>query len=531
MDQSSKSGIISPLLYALTLSLGMFLGFKLHDSIKKQMHSKSNTESNLHDLIKLISDKYVDSLDEKVLYKSGIEGVLSHLDPHTVYIPKEELGRVNEELEGHFYGIGVEFFIYKDTVIISNVLQDGPCYKTAMHPGDKLISINDSVVAGVRMSDENIIGKIRGRINTPIKLGLLHPDCKKENLTVHRNSIPIKSVPAAFMLTKTTGYILIRMFSETTYDEFVEAFQKLKEKGIENLIIDVRDNPGGYMNAVAKIADEFIADNHVLISTKGKNRKEEFNTERKGLFEEGKIAVLINENSASASEILAGVIQDLDRGLILGRRSFGKGLVQEQFELPDGAALRITTARYYLPSGRCIQRSYANGKSSYKDDLIQRYHHGELTTKDSLEKHTTQKAFLTLKKRKVYGDEGITPDVFVALDTATTTNLRRFYEQHVASLFSTSYYYLHPSLFSPYPSMEDFVLNFKPDLEMQQRFTNFLISQGFEQNQISLYWQSTKVQNLLKAEFAKLRYSYNGYYRSSLEQDQMIQRALDSFAN
>lgn len=509
----------------------MFLGFKLHDSIKKQIYSRDNAESNLQDLIHLIEEKYVDSLDAKSLYKSGIEGVLSNLDPHTVYIPKEELGRVNEELEGHFFGIGVEFFIYNDTVFISNVLQDGPCDKTSMRAGDKLIKLNDSLIAGIKIDDEKIISKIRGRQNTSLKLDLLHPDGKYESIEVKRNSIPIKSVPAAFKMNQNTGYILIRMFSETTYDEFIDALQQLKLKGINQLIIDVRDNPGGYMNAVAKIADEIIADKHVLISTRGKNRHEELKTERDGLFEKGKIAILINENSASASEILAGVIQDLDRGVVIGRRSYGKGLVQEQFELPDGAALRITTARYYLPSGRCIQRSYANGKQDYKKDIYQRYHHGELMIQDSSHKHTNTKSFLTLKKRKVYGDEGITPDLFVALDTNTSSGLRGFYEKHLATLFCTSYLYIHPELTSPYATIEEFAQHFTPDSEMQKSFNQFILTQGFTEYQSLAFWNSSKIQNLIKAEFAKLRFAYNGYYRLINEQDEMVQQALISFKN
>ena len=503
----------------------MFIGFKLHDSIKRQTYAGERKESNLHDLIKLIEDKYVDSLDGNTLYKSSIEGVLSHLDPHTVYIPKEELGRVNEELEGHFFGIGVEFFMYKDTVVISNILKNGPCYNTAMHAGDKLIRINDSLVAGKKISDETIISKIRGRQHTAIKLGLLHPDGKAENLTIKRNSIPIKSVPAAFMMDNKTGYILIRMFSETTYDEFAEALSELKKKGLENLIVDVRDNPGGYMDAVAKIADEMIEGEHVLISTKGKNRKEELKSGRQGLFEKGKVAVLINENSASASEILAGVIQDLDRGVVIGRRSYGKGLVQEQFELPDGAALRITTARYYLPSGRCIQRSYANGKSDYKDDIYQRYHDGELMHQDSMKKQHHTKEYLTLKKRTVYGDEGILPDQFVAMDTSTSTLLKGFYEKHIASLFCTSYLYSHPSAFAAYTNLDEYSTQFRPTPEMQKDFTQFLTAQGINQAESTAYWNSPKIQNLIKSEFAKLKFAYNGYYKVSNEMDATIKMA------
>lgn len=506
--------------------MGMLLGYKLHDSLGRQSLANQGNSHNLNYLIKLLEKKYVDTLNSDALYTSGIEGILSNLDPHTVYIPKENLERVNEELEGHFYGIGVEFFVYNDTVCISNILKDGPSFNTSLHAGDRILKINDSVIAGRKLSQENIIKKIRGRQNTSVKLTVLHPDATTEIVNITRNSIPIHSVPAYFKLNNNTGYILISVFSETTYDEFVAALKVLKSKGIEKLVIDVRNNPGGYMNAVTKIADELIAGKHTLLKTKGKNHSEELKTQIDGIFEQGQIAILINENSASASEILAGVIQDLDRGIIIGRRSYGKGLVQEQYELPNGAAIRITTARYYLPSGRCIQRSYADGNEQYKDDIHQRFVKGELNKKDTSFLQQNKDPFLTLNKRVVYGDEGINPDIFVPLDTFSYKSLHNFYEKRVASLFCTSYYYKQPNLFKNLKSVEEFNSKFTLDNNMATDFFKFIILLGFTSNEATTFWNSSKVQALLKAEFAKLAFEYSGYYVVTSQYDSIVNTSL-----
>jgi carboxyl-terminal processing protease len=320
------------------------------------------------------------------------------------------------------------------------------------------------------------------------------------------------------------------MFSENTYDEFKTALQDLIKKGINNLIIDVRDNPGGYMDAVANIADEMISGDHTIIQTKGKNREDELRTHIDGQFENGKVVILVNENSASASEILAGVIQDLDRGIVVGRRTYGKGLVQEQFVLPDRSAIRITTARYYLPSGRCIQRSYKNGKANYKKDIFNRFEHGELTNSDSTNHTNLQDTFYTTSKKIVFGNEGITPNYFVSLDTSQAQSLNSFYETHLASGFTSSYYYANKNEFNTYTTAEVFAKDFALTHKQLDALKLYVHSLGFSNSMSNFYLNSSKIQSIIKAEFAKLQFGYNGYFASLAQQDEMILKAISLLA-
>ncbi len=530
LDLQNKQQFNTPILFSIVLILGMFIGYKLSDSINKQRRRSTQSERNLNDLIQLITDKYVDSLDANHLYKDGVNGILSNLDPHTVYIPQEELARVNEELEGSFYGIGVEFFILKDTLHISSIMQGGPSEKTQLRPGDKVIKIDNQLIAGKKIEDDSIISLIRGPLNTDVKLTIIHPDKQIDSLNINRSIIPIKSVTTSFKINKETGYILIRMFSENTYEEFKTALTNLKNEGIKNLIIDVRDNPGGYMDAVANIADELIGGEHTLISTKGKNRQEELSSHINGMFETGQVAILINENSASASEILAGVIQDMDRGTLIGRRTYGKGLVQEQFELPDHSAIRITVARYYLPSGRCIQKSYENGKEEYKKDIYNRYTHGELIHQDSNQHKSIKKLFYTADKQIVYSNEGITPDVFVAIDTTINAKLRSFYENRIASDFASIYFYKHNKEFSQYASVENFVSTFSFSPEMNKELDLYYKNYGLNTIGFNDSKSFAKMQHSIKAEFGKLLFHNNGYYATLVQDDAMIEIALKQFA-
>lgn len=424
----------------------MFLGYKMSLSFKHQNHSSKNPQ--LDALIELIDQHYVDSLNTDTLYQNGIEGILQTLDPHTVYIPKQELILANEELQGEFYGIGIEFYIWKDTVRVAYVMKDGPSASSPLKPGDKIISIDGQNVCGKKLSSEIVIQKIRGQHQSEVNLGMLHPDQTSYTCRIKRDQVAIRTINSSFLLDPGTGYISIRMFSETTAQEFHHALQTLLQQGIKKLVIDVRGNPGGYMDAVTQIADELIAGKHLLIQTKGKSSHEEVFSSKEGLFEKGDLAVLIDENSASASEILAGIIQDLDRGVVVGRRSYGKGLVQEQYDLPDQSAIRITIARYYLPSGRCIQKDYSEGKMHYHEDIYKRYQHGELVNADSVRHSASNKEiFHTTQQRTVYAHEGISPDFFIGIDSTLEKNMTFFYENHLAEEFCNRYFYLNKNEF------------------------------------------------------------------------------------
>lgn len=503
----------------------MFLGFKLSNRSTDRTFSRESV-SHLDDLIKLIADRYVDTVDEHKLYRNGIDGILKTLDPHTVYIPANELGRVNEELEGTFYGIGVEFYMLNDTVVISAVLPGGPSQHKNIVPGDKMIRIDDTIVAGKKMQDDEIIRRIRGKRNTNIQLELLRFDGTTPRVEIGRDQVPLKSVSAFFKLNDETGFIKIDMFSETTFDEFKTALDSLTRSGIKKLIIDVRENPGGYMDAVASVADELVAGTHTIVSTKGKQQHDSLVTSVKGLFEQGALSILVDENSASASEILAGSIQDLDRGIIVGRRTYGKGLVQEQFELPDHSAIRITTARYYLPSGRCIQRSYADGKEKYKHDIIDRFKNGELEQGDST--HETSKPYYTVSKKVVYGDEGITPDIFVPLDTVYHNQLDDFYTKHISEEFAHWYYFYHKDELSLYKSSTQFSNEFKVSDTMMNAMKSFLAQHKISADILSNKQLFSEVMDALRAQFARMLFGNNGKYRELYRNDEFVKKALEA---
>jgi len=498
----------------------MFLGFKLSHSF-----TSKSTNNNLTELVRLIEREYVDSINVETLYKNGIEGILKTLDPHTVYIPKEELTRANEQLSGAFYGIGVAFFTFQDTVYISSIIPDGPSEKKGLFPGDKIIQIDTHIVSGRMLSNEEIINKIRGGKDKPLKLKVLHLNNQLEVLTIKRGVVPNKSVQAYFKINDITGYISISVFSETTYTEFKEALTFLVNEKISHLIIDVSNNPGGYMDAVTKIADELIPGTHTLVSTIGKNNKDSIVSNVEGAFEKGKVTVLINEYAASASEILAGIVQDLDRGRVIGRRSFGKGLVQEQFDLPDHSAIRITVARYFLPSGRCIQKPYVDGKEKYNDDIESRYNQGKLTNLDSINK-TDKRKYYTIKKREVFANQGIIPDVFVKLDTSYNQKLIYFYTKYIAELFTQKYFYFNKREFDQYKSMQQFHRSFKLTNNMQIELLQLMKTNNIDPKIFQDKTANTIIITAIKTEFSKLLFNKVGQLYEESFTNKMIQASI-----
>jgi carboxyl-terminal processing protease len=515
-----------PSLFALVLILGMFLGYKLSQSGGRysSIRIANSNKHGLDDLIRLLSSKYVDTLNIEELKESGINGILEQLDPHTVYIPADEIDRVNEELSGSFYGIGVEFYRTFDTPTISFIMPGGPADTSSLKNGDKIIRIDDSLVAGVELEDEDIIQRIRGKRNTSVRLQVLRSNRALQNISIKRGNVPLFSVPAFFTIENSTGYIKIDMFSETTYDEFRAALLDLTSKGIKKLIIDVRDNPGGYMDAVANVADELVSGSYTIVRTIGKGKADSLITETDGLFEKGQVSILVNENSASASEILAGAIQDLDRGWVIGRRTYGKGLVQEQFELPDHSAIRITTARYYLPSGRCIQRSYKDGNESYKHDLIDRFTNGNLYAEDSSKE--VKKTYYTRKKRKVYADEGVRPDFFIPLDTTYHKILDTFFIEHGAEEFARQYTLQHPELKTSYPDAEKFQNSFRSDEVFMKQLLAFSLRYGVPSALLSQDKALKQVITAVKSHIAKLLFGRNGRYQMLYQDDPFIRKAI-----
>jgi carboxyl-terminal processing protease len=520
VEKQPAHSFLLPLSFSIVLIIGMFLGFKLSHSF-----TSKSTNNNLTELVRLIEREYVDSINVETLYKNGIEGILKTLDPHTVYIPKEELTRANEQLSGAFYGIGVAFFTFQDTVYISSIIPDGPSEKKGLFPGDKIIQVDTHIVSGRMLSNEEIINKIRGGKDKPLKLKVLHLNNQLEVLTIKRGVVPNKSVQAYFKINDTTGYISISVFSETTYTEFKEALTFLVNEKISHLIIDVSNNPGGYMDAVTKIADELIPGSHTLVSTIGKNNKDSILSNVDGAFEKGKVTVLINEYAASASEILAGIVQDLDRGRVIGRRSFGKGLVQEQFDLPGHSAIRITVARYFLPSGRCIQKPYVDGKEKYDDDIESRYNQGKLTNLDSINK-TDKRKYYTIKKREVFANQGITPDVFVKLDTSYNQKLIYFHTKYTAELFTQKYFYFNKREFDQYKSMQQFHRSFKLTNNMQIELLQLMKTNNIDPKIFQDKTANTIIITALKTEFSKLLFNKVGQLYEESFTNKMIQASI-----
>ena len=413
--------IFLPILLALAIVLGMWINSFFNRKpvvLGKQDTFASIQGSKLDLILNMINYSYVDTVDIKKIEESAIPLLIKDLDPHTVYIPAKDMQRVNEEMVGNFGGIGVQFYKYRDTVTVVKVVPGGPSERAGLKDGDRIVKVGDSVVAGRNMNTDDIMKMMRGEIDTEVELTIVRRGTPKSFVKkVVRGSIPIKSVDVAYMVNDTTGLIKVKTFGMNTYDEFMQALEKLSAQGMRRVIVDLRDNEGGILPIAIRMINEFLPEGKLILYTQGKaSPRMDYNSNGKGKYQQLPLEVLINEFSASASEIFAGAIQDNDRGMIIGRRSFGKGLVQEQRVLPDGSALRLTIARYYIPPGRSIQKPYDQGKEKYYSDIYERLLHGEFGQKDSIHFDENLK-FKTVGGRTVYGGGGVMPDIFVPADT------------------------------------------------------------------------------------------------------------------
>lgn len=413
---NNKRTIWLPLLLSLFLAVGMFIGYKMHGASPATVVYKARG-GLLEQVTKLVENRYVDSIDFPAVQSAGIEAMLQQLDPYSTYIPAVDFEEVNQPLEGNFEGIGIEFYRLSDTIMVVSAISGGPSEAVGLRAGDKIVTVDGINVTGPEITNDDVIKKLRGNKGTKVKVEIARKGQPRLlPFTITRGKIPIYSVDVAYRPLPGTGYIKINKFSATTAQEFRTAFAKLaKIAPLQHLILDLRGNPGGYLDAAIALCDEFLPDRELITYTAGRTQpRRDYPATKNGLFEKGKIYVLIDEGSASASEIVAGAVQDQDRGTIIGRRSFGKGLVQEQFGLSDGSAIRLTVARYYTPSGRSIQKPYDRAKS---EDLIDRFTHGEVFSADSIQINDSL-AYTTKKGRTVYGGGGIIPDVFVAADSS-----------------------------------------------------------------------------------------------------------------
>ena len=523
----STSNPYAPFIYALILAFGVMLGFVINSiTIGKQAMGNRNYDK-IEDVLNYISFKYVDTINRAQLLDKSIDKILSNLDPHSVYIPAKDLGEMNESLEGNFEGIGIEFFIVQDTITVVTAIAGGPAELTGLKAGDRIVKIEDSVVAGVKIKDTAVKSRLRGPAGTKVRVSVMRSGSPKLlDFQIARDKIPLYSIDAAYMATSDIGYIRITSFSANTHQEFVEKLHQLQDKGMKKLIIDLRGNPGGYLQAATAIADELISGEKLLVYTKGKAYdRQDYLAGKPGLFEKGDLCILIDQGSASASEILSGAIQDWDRGTIIGRTSFGKGLVQEQYDLKDGSALRLTIARYYTPSGRCIQRPYDKGTDQYYNEIYDRYSRGEFVHEDSIASHDTT-MYKTSKGRRVYGGGGIRPDIFVPMDTSGESEyfyaVRSFIPEFVYKYSSQ-----HGDILGKFKSQEEFKNDYVVSDQMLSDFYKYAFAAGLKTNEAKQAKITEKVKLNLKAFLAKQVWRMDGFYYVINPTDNVVKAAIE----
>ncbi len=509
---------------ALLTTIGVQAQLRLGDKSPK---------SKLHMAEMAITNLYVDTVDENKLVEDAIRGMLDKLDPHSTYSTAKEVKAMNESLEGSFEGIGVQFNMMEDSLVVIQTITNGPSEKVGILPGDRIVEVNDTAIAGVKMSKEEIMRRLRGPKGTKANLKIVRPGIKgKQPFTVIRDKIPVYSLDASYMIRPRTGYIRIGNFGATTYDEFMKALNRLQEQGIDDLILDLQDNGGGYLQAAVNVINEFLTKGDMIVYTNGRSTpRHEYRSDGGTTPYRGRVIVLVNEFSASASEIVAGAIQDQDRGFIVGRRSFGKGLVQRPIEFADGSMIRLTIAHYYTPSGRCIQKPYTKGdQKDYAKDLDNRLKNGELTNADSIHFADSLKYQTLREHRTVYGGGGIMPDYFVPLDT---TKYTKYHRQLAAksAIINANLKYIdanRKSLKKRYTSFEDFNANY----EVPQSFVDSVIANG-EASEVKpkddeeLATTLPYLRTQLKALVARDLWDMNEYFQVMNETNDIILKALE----
>jgi len=524
-----------PLIIFGMLAIGVFLGARLNTTFiqsKTFFTSRSTQFNKLSEIISYISNEYVDTIDQKTLVDNSIEKILQQLDPHSSYIPAEDLQAVNESLEGNFEGIGIEFYILEDTIMVVSAISGGPSEAVGILPGDRIVKVNEENVAGVGISNREVLQKLRGKGGTEVNVHIARRGLK--NLLpfkIVRGKIPIYSVDVAYMINDSTGLIKISRFAATTFDEFKKALADLQAEGMNHLILDLRGNPGGYLDAAIRIADEFLTDKKLIVYTEGKSRpRTSYSATRQGDFETGNLAVLIDEGSASASEIVAGAVQDWDRAVIIGRRTFGKGLVQEQTVFPDGSALRLTIARYYTPTGRSIQKPYSGGYEDYLREIQNRASHGELESADSIHFTDTLK-YTTPGGKTVYGGGGIMPDYFIPLDTSVYSEyLQQVIANAVISQFAYDYVDKNRKALDGYTSVKQFINTFSVNEQFMREFVKYAQTKGVNHDEKGLKISGSLISMQLKANIGRLLFRNEGFFPVLYENDPSVIKAVQVFA-
>lgn len=486
-------------------------------------------------LLRLVDGYYVDSADVNELTEKAIVHMLSELDPHSVYISKEEVDKMNEPLQGNFEGIGISFNIFKDTLLITTIIPGGPSEKVGLRAGDRIVEVDLKNIAGTGIKNSDVMEMLRGDKGTKVDIKVVRRNMNAPlDFSIIRDKIPIYSLDASYMIDETTGYIKLNKFSATTTEEFIEAMKELKSQNIQNLILDLRGNGGGYLKSAIEISDQFLEANKLIVYTDGQNDpKREYKATSGGFFKKGNLVVLVDESSASASEIVSGAVQDWDRGLIIGRRSFGKGLVQKPYFLTDGSLVRLTTAHYYTPSGRNIQKSYENGVDEYKRDYLDRLTTGELFSADSIQLSDSLKFKTLVNGRDVYGGGGVMPDIFIPMDTSSYYRYyNRLRRTNIVYNFVLDYVDQHRAeIKNQFPKFDAFNNKF----EVTDEMVNLIIAEGekkgIEKEEESLRFTMPTMKNEIKALIARDIYTRNDFYKILLKDDEAILKAREVIEN
>ncbi len=508
----------------------IFLSFTFFSVLAQKSSLTSADMNKLLEATAKINSLYVDTINGQKQIENAIVGMLTKLDPHSVYIPEKEVKEMNEPLEGNFEGIGVQFQMIDDSLFVDNVISNGPSEKVGILPGDRIVIVNDSVIAGVKMTSTAIVKKLRGKKGTMVRVKVYRRGVPELiEFKIVRDKIPLYSVDASYMIAPGIGYIKLNKFSATTMEEFDAAMKKLQKEGMKDLILDLQSNGGGYLKATTQIANDLLGDKKLIVYTEGREGRKNYKALSKGDFETGRLIILINEYSASASEILAGAVQDWDRGLIIGRRSYGKGLVQQPVPLSDGSMMRLTTARYYTPSGRCIQRPYKDGIEKYNADLMDRYLHGEFTSADSIHFSDSLKYETLVLKRTVYGGGGIMPDCFVPLDTIYNTKyLTKIIAKGIVSNFVSKYSETHMAQWKKtYPSFEKFNTEFKLTEAMFDELIQMAENEKIPFNKEEFTKSKPFLSIQIKALFARRMWSNEEFFQVINKDNKTCQKALE----
>lgn len=504
----------------------MMIGYRMRDGMPGKSFFSLDKSRPLQEMVELIKARYVDEVKVNELTDTAIAAMLSKLDPHSVFISASDVQESNENIAGNFFGIGVEYDIIDDTINVLHVIVDGPSFKAGIQAGDKFIKISDSVVAGVKIKTPKIKKLLRGPNNTQVIIDIVR-GTERKKITIQRGIIPVSSVDAAYIIEPGTGYIRLNKFSQVTYREFMQNLEKLKGQGMQKMILDLRGNGGGVLDQATEIADEFLDGDKLITYTTGAHfPKKEYRCKRTGLFEQGKVVVLCDEGTASASEILIGALQDWDRATIIGRRSFGKGLVQEQYDLSDGSALRLTVARYYTPLDRSIQRPYSKGEKAYYDEIMNRFHDGEVVSMDSIKNDTTKK-YKTPSGKVLYGGGGISPDVFVPMDTSKTgTAFTKLYYKGTMQSFAYYYFIKARLQLTSFKNINEFAAKFILSNEDWQQFETLSLKDSVN---VAMLSQKEKddLSFRLKASIARQVWRNEGLYEVLNTKDVEISKALE----